>query len=660
MPETSKSLLTQDEFIALFPSTRFRYLHDVTKEVVQGNDHLDLSWNDKGYGVSYTVNGFPPTGPAKQPQLLSLNANYVDVDVDPKLSQEEKTQLIQQILMSGMDAGVLPPTIINRTQKGSHFIWLYPETLAPTPDNIAKWRETQKWLVKCFKGDTNAMDPSRVLRLPFTWHLKDPENPFWVNITSYSPEARYTLSELDASVPKYPDQEVEPDKKSALELLLSGVPVGEGLRHKALAQIAGLLLNRADTPEKQATARLNYYDWDRKIVGSPERFEDRRKELDDIFDGILKREISDNEVVNIDKLRLWTIGEILAQDFGEEEWLVESLIPKQGMTVLSGSPGDFKTWITIHTALCVARGLPVFNKFPTMPGGVLIIDEEDHIRLLKKRLSFLGAKDDDNIFYVSQGGIKVDDKATRDWLVKIITEKNIKLLILDSLVRVHQQDENDAKGMAKVFCGLQDAIKAGASILFTHHHRKAQARAGQNNNPGQNMRGSSDILAAVDCHIVVEKNRDEEDKLAIKQPKCRQGEELKPFEVRVLKEAFDDKGRACPSGFEYAGGYDEKKKKGEEVAIELLNILAEEGVRSRPDIIEDLREDYGRDVIDQGLKLAEEKGDIERVPKEELQNDQRRKIHYRIPGPIVYPLIKTEDGVPYLGQPEELVEPAEE
>lgn len=319
---------------------------------------------------------------------------------------------------------------------------------------------------------------------------------------------------------------------------------------------------------------------------------------------------------------LWTMGEILSHDFGEEEWLVESLISKQGMTAISGNPGDYKTWVTIHVALCMSRDVPVFNRFKAAQGGVLVIDEEDHLRLLKKRLELLGARETDNIHYLSQNGIKVDDEVERDHIVEIVKEKNIKLLILDSLVRVHGQDENDAKGMAKVFSNLQKILHAGASILFTHHHRK---QGFGKNNPGQNMRGSSDILAAVDCHITVEKKQDEE-RLIIKQTKLRQAELLPSFEVSILKGEFG------PSGFEYAGDHDDKKEKAEEAAAAVVILLTTEGMQCREDIINALRgECGGKTAIEDGIKIAKEKGDIVKVPKEELDKDQRKKAYYRIP-----------------------------
>lgn len=321
------------------------------------------------------------------------------------------------------------------------------------------------------------------------------------------------------------------------------------------------------------------------------------------------------------KPKIWTIQEILDHDFGDQEWAVEFLISKQGMSVLSGNPGDFKTWVTIHIALCVSRGIPVFGKFKTIQGSVLVIDEEDHLQLLKKRLELLNAQDSDNIHYISQSGIKMDNMDTLNMILEIVKEKQIKLVILDSLVRMHGQDENDAKSMARVFANLQKILVSGTSILFTHHHRKQQAHE---KTSGQSMRGSSDILAAVDCHIAIEKSKDDKERLIIRQMKSRQAEPLPSFEINIVK------GELGPSNFEYVGDYDEKKIRTNE-AVAAIQLALEEKMLSRPEIHDLLREDFGKSAIDNAIKAAEEEKSIERVPKQETPIEDRKKAYYRIP-----------------------------
>lgn len=401
--------------------------------------------------------------------------------------------------------------------------------------------------------------------------------------------------------------------------------VVEGSRNDTAASMAGKILKSMDSELWESLGWEQIIIWNSKNTPPlPE------KELRSVWESVKRYHNNLNgdgpgersAKVDISNLQLWSIGDILSKDFGEEEWLVDFLISKPGMTALSGNPGDFKTWMTMHIAMCVSRSTPVFGEFKANSGGVLIIDEEDHLRLVKKRLELLGAKETDNIHYLSQCGIKVDVEVFRNMLVDIVKEKGIKLVILDSLVRVHQQDENDAKSMAKVFSSLQAIIKEGASVLFTHHHRKQMGFG--SSNPGQSMRGSSDILAAVDCHITIEKKKDEEDRLIIRQTKLRQAELRKPFEVKVLMGEFG------PSGFEYAGGYDEKKKKAEEASEAVVAVLTD-GMKSRVEINDALSEEFGKTAIADGIKLVEEKGEIERVPKEELPKEDRRKAYYRLP-----------------------------
>lgn len=452
-------------------------------------------------------------------------------------------------------------------------------------------------------------------------------------------EYSWDWEELDiANITEFPKEDLDAflgvsgEGKDSVDKVLAGVPVGEGKRHIGIAQVAGYYLRKAKSPAEIDMARIAVYAWDKMVNKSPEPEKERQKEINNVFDGILKLEQikRDKQTSTSGKAKkkfvepkLWQISDILTTDFGEEEWAVENLISKQGITALSGNPGDFKTWLTIHTALCVVRNVPVFGKFKVTQGNVLIIDEEDHIRLLKKRLELLGAKESDEINYLSQGGIKVDNEDVLEFILRIIEDRDIKLVILDSLVRIHDQEENDASGMSTVFSNLQKFITAGASILFTHHHRK-QTGFGSSN-AGQSMRGSSDILAAVDCHIMIERKREEEHRLIIKQTKLRQAELLPAFELSVTQ------GEHGPSGFEYIGDYDERRNKAEEVA-EAVVLLLSDGMKNRSELQEILIDEYGKTMIDDGIKIAQELEKIERVPREEISKADRKKAYYRVPG----------------------------
>jgi hypothetical protein len=334
-----------------------------------------------------------------------------------------------------------------------------------------------------------------------------------------------------------------------------------------------------------------------------------------------------------------SVGDILSQEFGEVEWLVDQIVPAPGIMALSGMPGDYKSWITLHVALSVARGAPVFGKFATKQGAVLIIDEENHLRYVQKRLHLLGATANDAVSYLSFSNFKADNEKTVATILREAQEKSIKLVVLDSLVNVHDQDENDAGGMSRVFQGIKQFLAADISVIFIHHHRK-QSGYGPNN-PAQSLRGSSNILAEVDSHISVERKPDS-DVLILRHNKSRHAEPLASIEIKIVK---NDATPRAPTGFEFVGTLDEKKKKAEEAA-DAVKMFLRDGVASRQQILEALkRGQYGEKAVDDGISEAVDSGEIELVPKAELPKGSRGN-HYRITGKTVEPPLPPLDDEP--------------
>jgi hypothetical protein len=323
---------------------------------------------------------------------------------------------------------------------------------------------------------------------------------------------------------------------------------------------------------------------------------------------------------------LLSVSEILAMEFSEMPWLIERILPAPGIMALSGIPGDFKSWLTLHMALSVARGTPVFGKFVVQQGAVLVIDEENHLRHIQTRLRLLGANAADPIFYQSFGNFKADNEKKVAAVLKKAKENGVKLIILDSLVNVHDQDENDAGGISKVFQGIKKFLAEDISVIFIHHHRKNNG-FGQNN-PAQSLRGSTNILAEVDSHVSVER-KPNEDILVLKHNKSRHAEALAPMEIKIIKNAEE---LPAPTGFEFIGTLDEKKRKAEEAA-EAVEMLLTEGIKSRQEIEASLASDFGKGAVNDGVKLCEKNSTVERVPKKDLPSDlqgQNRKHFYRL------------------------------
>lgn len=224
-----------------------------------------------------------------------------------------------------------------------------------------------------------------------------------------------------------------------------------------------------------------------------------------------------------------TLAELLLMEFEDAEWLVESLIPAGGITVLSAEPSSFKTWLILYAVLCVARGECLLGQYATSQSGVLIIDEESSSRLLNSRFKMLEAESNLEVHLLNETGFQLDDKHVGQ-VIEYCEQNNVKLVTFDSLVRIHSFDENDATGMSKAFRQLKKFNNAGITVVVIHHNRKPGAK---NGSLAHEMRGSSDILAAVDCHLALTKRDDNKHELVLTQTKSRYSEELLPIEIRI-------------------------------------------------------------------------------------------------------------------------------
>jgi RecA-family ATPase len=237
----------------------------------------------------------------------------------------------------------------------------------------------------------------------------------------------------------------------------------------------------------------------------------------------LKKEIEDekfNQAISLD--------ELMQTNFPENSWLIEKLIPHEGITIISGAPASFKTWLILQMALSISSGEKFIGEFETKQGGILIVDEENHPREVRKRIQILGAKLGLPIYLLSRKGFIVTDEKQREMILNICEKHNLDTIFFDSLVRINKAEENDATQMSEVFRSIMSLCDEGKTVVLTHHERKEGFMKSSASN---RLRGSSDILAAADCHISVSRDSEDKTKLIIEQSKLRCDKELDIFEV---------------------------------------------------------------------------------------------------------------------------------
>jgi predicted transcriptional regulator len=252
-----------------------------------------------------------------------------------------------------------------------------------------------------------------------------------------------------------------------------------------------------------------------------------------IFDAKIVTKDEDVDLEGIDVINgviPESLESLMTKQFSDDIWLVDGLIPVDGITIISALPGSFKTWILLDMAQSVASGTDLFGKLETKQGGVLIIDEENGERLLQQRLKKLGVDHELPIYFLSDADFRLNEDTVFE-VIEYCDLYDIKLVTFDSLVRIHDANENDAKEMASVFRAMREITKRGITVVIAHHNRKP---SGNSSNPSHEMRGSSDILAALDCHLALA--RIDHKSLLLTQTKVRLAEELPALELQVVSD----------------------------------------------------------------------------------------------------------------------------
>lgn len=284
-----------------------------------------------------------------------------------------------------------------------------------------------------------------------------------------------------------------------------------------------------------------------------------------------------------DKPQPVSFPELMTREFPESSWLVEGLVPLGGITALSGESGSYKTWAMLSLAVAVATGEPLFGHFPTTQNKVLFVNQEISERLLQERVRSLTNATELPLCFLSHQGFQLEPRAIQG-LISTCHEESVETVIFDSLIRIHGKDENDAGQMSGVSRNLKLFNAAELTVLFTHHNRKK----GLNNGGAEAMRGSTEVRAAVNSHLAVEKKG--KGNFVINQTKLWEAEETPDFRVSV-DVAADESVR-----LNYAGSVDRPERRGQ-VGEAIVSLLAQEGRPMLQKEISDGVKDVGGDKM---------------------------------------------------------------
>ena len=252
-------------------------------------------------------------------------------------------------------------------------------------------------------------------------------------------------------------------------------------------------------------------------------------------------------------LTTYSIAELL--DLRPPAWLIDGVIPVQGLTAIYGRPGGGKSFIALDMALSVAAGAP-WQGHPTQKGCVVYISAEGGGGLGKRVGAWLAhhqikpyqypdlfanfivaaiqvhPESEDLAGIIEQ---TVNHPTYRHKLVEDSLECNQDpnqaddpplFIIVDTLARCLQGDENQQEDMGNFIKGLDILrIEHDATALVVHHTNKE----------GFDERGSSSFRGACDTMMFASK---EEGEVTLKCTKQKDYEEFTEeiFELVLIPE----------------------------------------------------------------------------------------------------------------------------
>jgi hypothetical protein len=200
----------------------------------------------------------------------------------------------------------------------------------------------------------------------------------------------------------------------------------------------------------------------------------------------------------------------LAVQAEQERWLIRSLWGCAAVGIIGGAPKVGKSWLGLDMALSVASATPCLGHFEVeAPGPSLVFLAEDALPAVRARIAALCAHrglaiEQPALFVIIAPTLRLDLEKDQRRLHATLADLRPRLLLLDPLVRLHRLDENSAADISRLLGFLRELQRAYDLAVVLVHHASKRQRA----QPGQALRGSSDLHAFGDSNAYLARHQD--------------------------------------------------------------------------------------------------------------------------------------------------------
>jgi hypothetical protein len=304
------------------------------------------------------------------------------------------------------------------------------------------------------------------------------------------------------------------------------------------------------------------------------------------------------------------LGEFIEQETQSIDWIIENILPKGGVGILAGPAGYGKSWMLLDLAIACGYGGLWLGKFEVPKGTVLYIDEESSNALLHKRLKkMVKAKEIDkdilDVHFLVGQGLCFNDELSVCKLRGIIQELKPRVIIIDSLIRVHRSEENSAKEMSAIFAIIKNLVREfQCTFLFADHQRKPNQFGGGSLDVA--LRGSTEKTTFVDTLLSLKRK----DKMLIVEHSKSRFSEATPAFMVMIEDVSSEATSIRYIGESIAHLQEERLKKAHDFLITALN--NNEWVSRKSLVVMAKKIEIPEKILDEALKDAVETELLER------------------------------------------------
>ena len=267
----------------------------------------------------------------------------------------------------------------------------------------------------------------------------------------------------------------------------------------------------------------------------------RAAQLPEFIDGLIdipeKFRSIGGKTENRTELVVLTLEELLKRETPPRQNLLSPWLPSQGLCMIYAARGLGKTWAALMIAYAVSSGGKYLNWKAEKAAGVLYIDGEMPLAVMKERLSQIVLSEEmevqEPLEFLTPDAQEfgIPDLSTiegQELIDKLITEKT-KLIVMDNLSTLTRTGkESEGESWLPVQEWALGLRRRGISVLFIHHAGKA----------GQ-QRGTSRREDVLDTVIALRKPADYTPEtgacfeIHFEKSRGLYGDEIKPIEAKL-------------------------------------------------------------------------------------------------------------------------------